>query len=382
MHKMFMSFILLLAGGLCFPQQNFKIIGRVPPSDSSHYYRIQVGAFKMPLNAERALARLQKSGFVPQYEYHRDFIRVFLGGINPWEIPAILQHIESLGFKEVWLTEDRNPPPEPIPEDPFEDEIEPEESETPPDEDVFYVPKDEERFIEIDEDTRATPGTMGLAEYKTEPTYTLAYRFVNPNESRGASGVTGGIDILGKGKNDTWMWTTYYQGGFFYDLNGVQQAMTNGIQRSENGVELTVDPSFVYIDGTPYLQLRHRLKNTSTVTVTDQRFGAGADIMIHTNDHASIIMDDKCLFMADSDDPDIENLNLIFAGNADNPVSTLWIGLWERGEHLKHIYDDGAAAAYDDGADSAMAFSFQNITLKPNESKDYIVRFTLAQNKR
>ncbi|MDR2630278.1 MAG: SPOR domain-containing protein [Spirochaetaceae bacterium] len=491
MNKILISFVLLLMGNFCFPQQNLKIIGRIPPPDSTTSYRIQLGSFRTPGNAEAAFIRLKNAGFNPVYENYRNFTRVLLAGIKGWNMSLILKNIELLGFKEAWITEDRNAAPssgllvdpdqyiygpnagpsarqtpEPQGENwgagSFEEPVLPAGApDMGPSKNVIYdptsyrveigeskkirletmlnnlgmvwssqdpdiaevddtgkitgiatgstiieadfaevvvgisvavvpasfiqhVPKDQETPVIVDEYTLTTPGTIGLTEYMTEPTARLAYRFVNPGDDRGASGRNGGIDVLGRGKDDRWMWTTYYQGGFFYDLNGVQHLMANGIQRGTNGVELTVEPSFVYIDGVSYLQLNHKLKNTGRVTAFNQRFGAGADIMIHTNDHAPVVMDDYGLRMADANDEAISNLNLLFVGKTGEedaiPVSTLWIGRWERGGYLKHIYDNGVDEHYYDGADSAMTFSFQNITLLPGESKDFVVRFTLTQN--
>jgi hypothetical protein len=539
MNKIVISLVLLVMGNVCFSQQNLKISGRIPPPQSEKMYRVQLGSFKIPRNAETSAATLRNAGFNPVRESYRDFTRVLLTGISARNIPAILRNVELLGFKEAWITEDRSPasaagvlldpdefhgkntgppagrrevpvytppaytpPPEPSPEPVSEANAEPEpvdepgaepepagelstetepvdepgaepepvgelsaepepgfeEEELPlaknvvidptyyevkirerrtitldafangrdpvwssqdpgivrvddtgtitgvslgstvitadtgetviafsvtavPFEIVHPVPKEQETFVKVDENTLMTPGTAGLAEYKTEPTARLAYRFVNPGDSRGASGVNGGIDILGKGTGDRWMWTTYYQGGFFYDLNGVRHAMTNGVQRDRNGVELRVEPSFVYVDGVPYLQLTHKLTNTSRAAVSGQKFGAGADIMIHNNDHASVINNEYDLIMSDASDEAIASLNLRFIGKAGAvPVSTLWVGRWGKGDYLTHIYDKGKDPHYYEGADSAMTFSFQDITLLPGETREYIVRFTLARN--
>jgi hypothetical protein len=433
MNKTLMGCILLFVCTVCFSQQKLTISGRVPPPDSPLSYRIQVGSFRLPTNAERTFNGLYRAGFDPAYEQFRDFTRVFLRGISAAHIRNVLRTIESMGFKEAWISEDRfSAPVERIPAEPRGYTFSAEESpparitEAPwgaawpeafeednageitgivpdstvieggypdpsmdipvivvPDSHIRYLPKDEEHFIRADENTRATPGTALLAEYKTASGFRLAYRFVNPSEGRGASGTPGGVDILVKGKDDTWMWTTYYQGGFFYNLNGYQEGMTNGILRAPTGVELTVDPAFVYLDGAPYLLLNHRLTNHSSAIMAGQKFGAGADIMIHTNDHAQISLGEDYLRITGNDDPNIEGLNLVFIGNAGEglpPVSGLWTGRWERGEHLKHIYDHGADNAYYAGMDSAMAFSFQNITLRPRESKNFIVLFALIQN--
>jgi hypothetical protein len=76
-----------------------------------------------------------------------------------------------------------------------------------------------------------------------------------------------------------------------YDLNGIKREMTKDYQKDEStGVELTVKPGFVYDEGVPYLQLRHMLHNVNNFAVTGQRFGASADVMIHKNDLASLLL--------------------------------------------------------------------------------------------
>jgi hypothetical protein len=244
--------------------------------------------------------------------------------------------------------------------------------------DIPAVPEKREPYVFLDKNAKATPGTAGLAEYQTDQNSRLAYRFVNP---RGNSGSTGGIDILGKGPNDVWMWITYGQGGFSYNLNGRRQTMTNGVLRSSSGIELRVEPSFVDIDGAPGLQLEHKLKNTGKVPVSGQKFGAGADIMIHNNDHVPIALTDYGLSMADGADDAIAGMELRFiakSGRDISPVSTLRIGPWEQGAYLEYMYENGVCADYSKESDSAMTFSYQDITLAPGETKSFTVRFELG----
>jgi hypothetical protein len=247
--------------------------------------------------------------------------------------------------------------------------------------DFYEVPRDNVSNVIYSENT--TTGTQLLTEYNTEPTFRLAYKFNNPTEDLGASGINGGIDILGKGTNNKWMWTSYFQGGFFYDLNGVHRKMIDGVQTDANGVILTVEPSFVYDEGVAYLQLTHRLENTSSITATGQKFGASSDVMIDRNDHAPLTINRYGVLMTDTRDNEIASLNLKFIckeGNNVTPASTVWIGPWGGGDHLNHIYDNGVSENYRDGVDSAMAFSYQDITLSPGESKYYTVRLTLSRN--
>jgi hypothetical protein len=247
-----------------------------------------------------------------------------------------------------------------------------------PAEEFYQVPEEQAALLPANSLTGES-GTRQITEYRTEPTFRLAYRFNNAGENKGASGTNGGIDILARGENYRWLWTTYCQGGWFYDLNGVRRVMVDGYQKdSRNGVELLVKPEFVYDKGVPYLQLRHILRNTSGVAVAGQRFGASADVMIHRNDYASLVHTPYGAYMTDSSErPSIELMLVCESGGGINPVDTLWLGAWMGGEHLRYIYNDSRSNV--DYEDSAMGFSYQNIDLAAGEEKEFIVRFTLAR---
>jgi hypothetical protein len=244
----------------------------------------------------------------------------------------------------------------------------------------FYVVSESQASLLPPESATGNAGTRELTEYKTEPTFRLAYKFNNKGEHKGYSGENGGIDILGRGENYRWLWTTFHQGGWFYDLNGVQSQMVDGYQKDmTTGVELTVQPEFVYDNGVPYLQLRNIVHNTNDHAVTEQRFGASADVMIHGNDEASLVHTSYGAYMTDSESsPSLELMLVAESGDGITPVDTLWLGTWDGGRHLNHIYDDGRSdVRY---RDSAIGFSYTNIDLEADETKEFIVRFTLARN--
>ena len=246
-----------------------------------------------------------------------------------------------------------------------------------PMEDLYFVP---ESMIALlpPESRPGDPYTENLTEYRTEPTFRLAYRFTNKGEYYGASGENGGIDILGRGADYKWLWTTYEQGGWFYDLNGIKREMTDGYQKDANGAELTVIPEFIYDNGVPYLQLRHRLHNAGNLYLTGQRFGASADVMIHENDYASLIHTYYGAYMTDSaDNPALELMFVGESGSGITPVDTLWLGEWDGGWHLDNIYIDRRIDIHN--TDSAIGFSYQNIDLAPGETKEFFIRFTLAR---
>jgi hypothetical protein len=155
--------------------------------------------------------------------------------------------------------------------------------------------------------------------------------------------------------------------------------MVNGFQKDTyNGVELTIKPEFVYVNGVPYLQLRHILRNPGNSAVAGQKFGASADVMIHRNDDSPLLHTDYGAYMTDSQaNPSLELMFVCESGDGINPVDTLWLGGWNGGDHLNNIYNDRRSDIR--GIDSAIGFSYQDIDLAPGGTKEFIVRFTLAR---
>jgi hypothetical protein len=438
MYRFFVFFSLLFFPALCFTQEGvtLKIIGRIPPIEDSKPYQIQVGAFKDIRNAEMVFERLKSASFNPVYENYFDFTRVIITGISAEEVAACLDRIKTLGFREIWIREDGSEPPVSMAALPAaslteigfrtirvgetknvadlakDKNIVQWSSSTPssftvnsngdvrgiqigngfisineneyisiavvPVEIFYAVPESQVALLPPDSRT-GIDSSYNVTEYRTEPTFRLAYRFNNKGENKGASGTNGGIDILARGENYEWLWTTYFQGGWFYDLNGVKREMIHGYQKDgRTGVELTVKPEFVYDQGVPYLQLRHIVHNMNSFAVTGQRFGASADVMIHKNDYASLLYKPYGAYMTDSETkPTIELMFIGISGNGITPIDTLWLGTWGDGTHLNYIYDDRQADVI--GHDTAIGFSYNNINLEAGETKEFVVRFTLVR---
>ena len=431
---------LLFLSALAFAQQNsaVKIVGGIPAADDTKLYQIQVGAFKQTQNAERALQKLNGASLSSSLEKYQDLTRVVVKGVSYRDIPLLLEKIKSLSFPEVIIRVDNQPAVLPVsnavlPAGPLREianrtvkvgetknlsdlaantNVTSWTSSTPsavwvdaygnitglsigngyirineqeyisvavvPAEEFYVVPESQAAMLPP-ESKSGEASTTRLTEYRTEPTFRLAYRFNNKGEYRGASGPNGGIDILGRGSDYKWLWTTYEQGGWFYNLNGVKREMVNGYQKGADGVELTVKPEFVYDKGVPYLQLRHILRNTNNYAVAGSRFGASADVMIHQNDYASLVYTPFGAYMTDSSShPSLELMFIGTAGDGIDPVDTLWLGTWNSGGHLDHIFDDSRSDVH--FSDSAIGFSYQNIDLAAGETKEFIVRFTLARN--
>jgi len=442
MKRILIVIYLLLISTICFAQinSNVKIYGRIPDSSDNRLYQIQVGAFLEIQNAQRAFVKLSSASFNPAYERYLNFTRVLIGGIPARDVRNYIDRIYRAGFSEVIIRLDTGTGI--ISNLPVSTALLPSStsreigfrtvragdtvnllnltegrtvtswiSSTPsvarvdsngnvtglvignafirtnnneyisvaivPQEDFYIVPNSQISLLPRESNSISL---VGIAEYRTEPTFRLSYRFNNMGEHRGASGLNGGIDILARGENYEWLWTTFFQGGWFYDLNNTKRVMINGFQKdANNGVELTLIPEFVYEKGIPYLQLRHRLHNPNNYAVSNQKFGASADVMIYKNDAASLVLTSYGAYMTDSIiNPTFDLMFVCLEGNAITPVDTLWLGTYDEGTHLNYIYTDSRNDIY--GMDSAIGFSYQNINLAAKETKEFIVRFTLARH--
>jgi len=230
-------------------------------------------------------------------------------------------------------------------------------------------------------------------DYTSEPTYQLAWNWRNPTgtgSSFGASSPNCGIDILAYyvdpevENNRGWVRTTYGFGGWHYDLNGTTSKMTNGVQVNGD-VKLELIPEFIYDNGVPYLQITHKLTNTGSTQLTEQKFGASADVMIYGNDHAPLIylrygalMTDETMSGGINYLAKIKYRLVCQNLQGVDDVSTLWLGRYP-GER-SHVYEDQRESiTSSNSTDTALNFSYQNITLDPGQSKTYVIRFTQVQ---
>ena len=233
--------------------------------------------------------------------------------------------------------------------------------------------------------------------YTADSAYQLAWKWRNPSpnfwDNYGASDTNCGIDVMSyfvdptKADRRGWVRTTFDFGGWFYNLNGVTDKMTNG-EQTEGNVTLKLKPEFIYDNGVPYLQITHTLTNNGTSRLTGQKFGASADVMIINMDKAPLTYMDYGALMTNENIsssgttylPTLK-LRLIcqnFEG-VDN-TTTLWLGRWASGDHRDHLYEDNRVSiTARDKIDTALSFSYQNITLEPRQSKTFVVRFTQIQ---
>jgi hypothetical protein len=226
--------------------------------------------------------------------------------------------------------------------------------------------------------------------YRAEPTNQIAWNWRNPTQSLGASGTNCGIDFLAYYVDPAvsdrrgWVRTTFGFGGWHYDLNGVTNAMTDGVQ-TQGDVTLELKPEFIYDNGVPYLQITHKLTNNGTTALTDQKFGASADVMIIGNDRAPVyhlpygaLMTNEYKLYGVTYLPTMKFRLVCQEMLGVDDASTMWIGTFS-GERDYIYVDQRDDITVDDDRDTALNFSYQNINLNPGQSKTFVVRFTQVQ---
>ena len=103
MKRVLFFLYLIFFSALCFAQQdsNFRVIGRLPGAGDDRTYQIQVGAFQIFQNAEKAFEKLNSDSLNPAYESFFNFTRVVINGVAASDVPSYLQRIQNTGFTEV-----------------------------------------------------------------------------------------------------------------------------------------------------------------------------------------------------------------------------------------------------------------------------------------
>jgi cell division protein FtsN len=73
----------------------------MPPANSYHIYRVQVGAYKSTVNAREVFDHLVTLGFTPAYERYGDMYRVVLSGVRAQDLPEVARLIGYAGLREI-----------------------------------------------------------------------------------------------------------------------------------------------------------------------------------------------------------------------------------------------------------------------------------------
>ena len=86
---------------------SMRVIPGMPNPNGSGVYRVQLGAFSNTGLAEKCFDRLKAAGFTPYYEQYNSLYRVVISGVKAVDMAAVICRLESAGFNEAWLREER-----------------------------------------------------------------------------------------------------------------------------------------------------------------------------------------------------------------------------------------------------------------------------------
>lgn len=190
---------------------------------------------------------------------------------------------------------------------------------------------------------------------------------------------TGKWDIIGnKGTaaEPSWKSSTYKDAGWGYAVNDKIASLNSSGIAKVGDLQLQVKPILAYEEGVPFVMFVHILKNTGTTALSNQKFGSGTDIQIAGNDKAPVNVTSSGANLIDNSTKMIFALNCL-KGEGVTPVDTMWIGDFASSA-MGNVYNNKRSDLTN--TDSAIAYSWQNISLEPGETKAFVVRLTFVED--
>jgi cell division protein FtsN len=76
---------------------------RLPDPASQEVYRVQVGSYADPQNAQVVAECLVRAGLSPAYEQYGQVWRVVIPGVSAQQVTVVAQHLGALGINEAWI---------------------------------------------------------------------------------------------------------------------------------------------------------------------------------------------------------------------------------------------------------------------------------------
>ena len=181
---LFQTFLMLCTVSFA---QNIKVIGNIPKTDTGKMYQLQIGAYRLAINVNKAVDILTRNGFTAQCEKKGDLVRVFVV-VKAVDVRSAVERLGRAGFKEVVIrvyagkVDDTTPavtpptvkPPEVKPAETKPEE--PEESKEEPEEPAIVPPAEEEEVWEEAEDDESDDLELEeLEEYEDIEDYEEPY---------------------------------------------------------------------------------------------------------------------------------------------------------------------------------------------------------------
>ena len=219
-------------------------------------------------------------------------------------------------------------------------------------------------------DTTYDSGSVSATNgYFTDSANVVSYSFKN-----------GRLDFQGRlASSSNWQMTTYYNGGWTWNVNGNNVSFANGNNTvSVGNVDLTVIPVLAYdsVSNTSFVVIYQILTNTGTTKLTGQKMASHADIELGYNDSAPIMPKS---YGARMYDPNTKLAFDMYCLNGDDctPVDTLWYGRYHEREN--HLWDGTIYKEHVTNTDTGMCYGWMNIDIDPGKSVVKSIRMTLVE---
>jgi hypothetical protein len=78
----------------------------MPDAGTYGLYRVQVGSYADPQNAQVVAEAALYMGLKPAYEQYGQYWRVVIPGVSVPELNAVAQRLGSLGIQEIWIRQE------------------------------------------------------------------------------------------------------------------------------------------------------------------------------------------------------------------------------------------------------------------------------------
>jgi cell division protein FtsN len=87
-------------------QPSALIKPHLPDPAGSGVYRVQVGSYADPQNAQVVAECLVRAGLCPAYEQYGQVWRVVIPGVSAQQLTFVAQQLGALGINEAWIRQE------------------------------------------------------------------------------------------------------------------------------------------------------------------------------------------------------------------------------------------------------------------------------------
>ena len=175
-------------------------------------------------------------------------------------------------------------------------------------------------------------------------------------------------------QNGAWRGTTFNNNGYatYIQVDGNEKKQLSGYINAEtvvDGINVKVTAA-VPSEDSKVVNIKYTVTNTTGETKTF-KLGSCADTELAGNDDAAISRDGNTITMKNVDNGVVYQYSIGVFSSTGAPLGNLWYGNWAGGNYRNHVFDNGHDSDYNQGNDSAIAWSWE-ITLAPNQSDTFI----------